>query len=159
MSSWTRTYSRHCDGFFASSRFNQMRRASELHVPHRVFIFLMPHSAIRKSRIPCHFSTSGGINSFNRWRYHRRKTISRWRTFVPGRTDSSMSFFRVNTFGVPCCGITERRYWLTPSAVRRGRHSSDVFNKPTKLSAPRFCKGRNIAACEGLTACASPERG
>ena len=38
-------YSRHCTGFFASSRFSQMRRASTLQVPHLVFIFLMRQSA------------------------------------------------------------------------------------------------------------------
>lgn len=30
-------------GFFASSRFNQMRRSLMLHAPHLVFIFLTPH--------------------------------------------------------------------------------------------------------------------
>src|ERR1035437_3956035 len=60
-------YSRHCTGFLASSRFTQMRRASMLQVPHRVFIFLTPHSATLTPKTACHFSMSGGISSLICW--------------------------------------------------------------------------------------------
>jgi hypothetical protein len=48
-------YFRHDAGFLANSKFTQMRRASALQQPQRVFIFLIRNTATVTLILDCHF--------------------------------------------------------------------------------------------------------
>ena len=64
-------------GYLASCRFNQMRRARMLQVPHFVFMFLMRHSAALLPTIVSARAKSGGTARASSRRYHSFSKASR----------------------------------------------------------------------------------
>ena len=85
-SSCTTTYSGQALDFLASSRLIQIRRASGLHVPHFVFILLIPYSyTVTPSRF-CHFSNKGG-SRYRRYQF----SITFWRAspLAPDKREDS----------------------------------------------------------------------
>src|SRR5690554_4900236 len=103
-------YSRHSGGFLAKSKFNQIRLASMLQLPHLVFIFLTAQSSATTPTLVCHCSISLGITSFNCSRYHSFINFKRDSVLVFGLTVKRILLpFDNSTLCFPACSTTSRR--------------------------------------------------
>ena len=73
-----------CRGFLAIPRFNHIRCAVRLQLPHMVFIFFIPKSSTLTFIMLSHLETSARTSSFNRCLYLSSKISPVLSVVVPG---------------------------------------------------------------------------